>query len=436
MNTKDSKTHTSSNPSRPSFWRRPKFIIPCASIVAILLAVGAFAWGNSIYEANQKLDAESVLLKTDRTLAFGEKKTVTDFLEKLNGTLVEDIVIPSDRLGEIEVAFDYINIKNKRRTITFKLKVLDVTAPKIFGSSIYTVPIGYEGDLTDLILSGDDLDDHPRREVVGNYDLTRAGRYRVEYVVTDASGNQAKHPFILNVTSPTNITTPQATSDPVNLSKIIRQYKTDTTKIGIDVSQWQGEIDWEKVQAAGVEFAFIRLGYQVGFGGEYVLDPYFSDNMLAATELGLPTGVYFYSYADSVEEARAQARWIKSQISGYGVALGVAFDWENWSNFNQAGMSFRTINNVARAFLDEIDSGNHHRSEYTEGPAGYAALLYSSKNYLERIWDVPEYDTWLAQYYDRVTYDGDYRYWQLTDSGRVNGIYGDVDIDIMYLDEE
>lgn len=424
MNNDDNKISEVGGQQKPSFWRRPKFLVPCATILATLLVVGICAWGNAIYQADQKLDAESVLLKANRTMAFGEKRKVSDFLDNLNGTLVEDIEIIPDELGDMEVTFDYVNIKNKKRTIHFKVKVVDTTAPKIYGSDMYTVPVGYEGDLTDLILSGDDLDDNPQREIVGNYNINRVGRYNVEYVVTDAGGNQSKHSFVLNVTRPTTNNTPQTPSDSVGIKEIIKKHKTDKTKIGIDVSQWQGEVDWRSVKESGVEFAFVRIGYQAGFDEEYVLDPYFEANMKGATEAGLPVGVYFYSYANSVDEAQKQAEWIVEKIKDYPVELGIAFDWESWSEFNQAGMSFRTINKVATAFLDTVEKN------------GYKGLLYSSKVYLERIWDVPGYETWLAQYYDRVTYNGAYRYWQLSNSGRVDGIYGDVDVNIMYLDEE
>lgn len=385
---------------------------------------------------NEKLDTESVTLRENLVMELGETKKVSDFLENLNGTLVEDLEIQPEELGETEVNFEYINIKKRKRPAKFTVKVVDTTAPRIYGSYNYTLNVGHEGDLTDLMMSGDNVDDKPKREVIGNYDLNAEGEYKLEYVITDASGNQSVHPFTLNIVKPSGVSKPPAETEKLEIAEVIKKYKTKNTKIGIDVSQWQGEIDWQKVKDAGVEFAFIRVGYQKGFGGEYILDPYFQDNMLEASELGLKTGVYFYSYADSVDEAVRQAEWVKQQIKGYEVQLGVAFDWESWSDFNQAGMSFRTINKVAKAFLNKINEGEHHRSEEMKEEPGFKGLLYGSKVYLDRIWEVPEYETWLAQYYDHATYEGSYRYWQMSNTGRVDGIYGDVDIDIMYLEEE
>ena len=86
-------------------------------------------------------------------------------------------------------------------------------------------------------------------------------------------------------------------------------------------------------------------------------------------------------------------------------------------------MSLYTINKVATTFLDTLES------------FGYNGVLYSSKVYLERIWQPNNYPVWLAQYYDRVTYDGDYWIWQMSNTGQVTGINGDVDLNIMYLDK-
>ncbi len=207
------------------------------------------------------------------------------------------------------------------------------------------------------------------------------------------------------------------------LKEVVQKHKTSTTKIGVDVSQWQGKIDWPAVKDAGIEFAFIRLGYQTKFNSEYTLDPFFHQNVQAAQAAGLPIGIYFYSYADTVEQAKDQAEWIAEQISDYNIELGVAFDWESWSEFNIANMSLYTINKVATTFLDTLES------------FGYNGVLYSSKVYLERIWQPNNYPVWLAQYYDRVTYDGDYWIWQMSNTGQVTGINGDVDLNIMYLDK-
>lgn len=335
--------------------------------------------------------------------------------------MINDFEIDTHTLGPQEVTFEYINIKNRRRKSTFTITVADVTPPRVYGQSSYTITRGYDGDLTNLMLSGDDLDDHPVREIIGAYDVNKIGNYNLEYRITDASGNSTSHPFTLSIVEPSQSPSPPAptTSTPSTpLAEIIQQYKTQDTKIGIDVSSWQGDIDWNAVKQNGVEFALIRVGY--GYENQYFLDQKFQANITGATATGLPVGVYFYSYAASTDEARQQAEWVHEQIKDYTTELGVVFDWEDWSDFNQYGISFRTLNQIAQSFLDTTSSHGHK------------ATLYGSKYYLERFWQ-PTTPVWLAQYYNTATYAGDYWLWQQTDSGKVEGISGNVDVDIMYL---
>lgn len=117
---------------------------------------------------------------------------------------------------------------------------------------------------------------------------------------------------------------------------------------------------------------------------------------------GLPVGVYFYSYAKTVGQAKEQAKWVKENLKNYELQLGVAFDWESWNSFNTAGMSFYTINKAANVFLDTLQD------------AGYKGMLYSSKTYLEKIWYPTKHDTWLAQYNKAATYEGEYSIWQMS----------------------
>lgn len=392
-------------------------------IISLLFAISSV---NIIYRIveNHRLDTESVVLKPELVADYNSTVTISDFLESINGELVEDTAIPTDQLGSHEVAYEYTNVKGRRRSGNFTIEVIDRIAPRIYGGTSYTVYKDYTGDLTDLMLSGDNLDDRPRREISGTYDLGLVGNYELEYIITDASGNRTTQAFTLHVIDPPKDSsqTQPVIAPKLPITEVIAEHKTDRTKIGIDVSVWQGKIDWAKAKAAGVEFAFIRIGYQVGYGGEYVLDRYFEVNLAGATAVGLPIGVYFYSYADSITEATAQANWIIEQLHGRELKLGIAFDWEDWSNFNQTNMSFHTINQVANAYLDTVNA------------AGYHGSLYGSKNYMTNIWEPEKYPVWLAQYYDFVTYEGDYWIWQMSSSGQVPGIEGDVDLDIMYLE--
>lgn len=415
------------NPSKPKKSKKP-FIITAAIIIVLALIALTIVLVHDHLE-NERLDAESVLLKSDLTVEFGSELKVSDCLASLQGELVDDFAINTEQLGEQEINFEYINIKNRKRPSKLTLNVVDTVAPSVFGGDAYTLYTGYEGELTDLMLSVDNLDDRPAREIRGKYNLEKPGTYALEYVITDASGNQTVKPFTLTIIDPPENPSeePSGVTERIPISRVIRLHKTAQTRIGIDVSQWQGEIDWKKVKDAGVEFAMLRVGYQYGFGGENVLDPYFKANLDGAKSNHIPVGIYYYSYAKTPDEAKSQAEWVLKMLGNTDLELGIAFDWENWATFNSVKMSLYTINKTAEAFLSAVRD------------AEYKPILYSSKNYLELIWrpdqlaeKFDDFDVWLAQYHDYVTYRGDYQIWQMTDSGTVPGIEGPVDLDIMH----
>ena len=423
----------SQQPQPPQPSQKPKkskkpFIISTVIIVIVALIALTVVLVCDHLE-NQRLDAESVLLKSDLTVEFGSELKVSDCIASLQGELVNDFAINTEQLGEQEITFEYINIKNRKRPSKVTITVVDTVKPSIFGGDAYTLYTGYKGELTDLMLSVDNLDDRPTREIRGKYNLEKPGTYALEYVITDASENQTIKPFTLTIIDPPEDADeePESVTERIPISRVIRLHKTDQTRIGIDISQWQGEIDWQKVKEAGVEFAMLRIGYQYGFGGENVLDPYFKANLDGAKTNHIPVGVYYYSYAKTPDEAKSQAEWILNMLGGTELELGIAFDWENWATFNSIKMSIYTINKTAEAFFNVVRD------------VDYKPVLYSSKNYLDLIWQpeklaekFDDLDIWLAQYYDYVTYRGDYQIWQMTDSGTVPGIEGPVDLDIIY----
>ena len=363
-------------------------------VVIIVLIVGIVILQ---YKENRKIETEAVTLKENLTVEFGKNVKVSDFIENLKGTLINDTKIDTEKLGNTRVSFEYKNIKNKKKTAEFTIKVIDVTPPQIFSKSSYTVKVGDDKNLTDLLLSGDDIDDNPTREILGEYDLNVIGNYNLTYVITDSSGNQTKKEFVLHVKEKNNEKKDE--NKTIDITDVFKNYKTENTKIGIDVSKWQENIDWQEVKNAGIEFAMIRIGYQTEYDGECVLDPCFVANIEGAKAVNIPVGIYFYSYAKNVNQAIEQAEWVKENLRKYEIDLPIAFDWESWNSFNQAGMSFYTINKVANTFLDTLTK------------EGYKGMLYSSKVYLEQIWYPTQYETWLAQYNSRVTYEGDYSSW-------------------------
>ncbi len=195
---------------------------------------------------------------------------------------------------------------------------------------------------------------------------------------------------------------------------------------GIDVSKWNKEIDWEKVKEAGVDFVIIRCGYRGYTTGSLVIDPYFEQNIKGAQAAGLNVGVYFFTQAVTDVEAVEEASMVLSLIRNYHITYPVFIDTEGAGGNGRAdnlNVDKRTL--VCKAFCDTIESG------------GYNAGVYASKNWYNNRLNVEEledYYIWLAEYREAPTYEGYYDMWQYTSKGQIDGIEGNVDLNVSYLD--
>lgn len=364
-----------------------------------------------------------ITLKDDLTIKFTEEKHVSDFITSINGKIVDDYIIDSTKIGEKEVKFEFVNDDGIKVPYKYTIKIIDDIPPVIWLNNSYSITVGNNVDLVSKILCGDNEDGNPKRTIEGEYDYNTVGSYPLVFKATDRSGNTTEKKFTLNVKEKQpNTPKPDTPKTYTYFSDVVKNYKTEKTKIGIDVSGWQGDIDFEAIKNAGVEFIIIKVGSTKGIGGEYLTDSKFANNIKKANEYGIDVGVYFYSYANSVESAKKDAEFVLNKIKGYDVSLPIAFDWEDWNSFNKYELSFWELTNVANTFLDTVSE------------AGYSGMLYSSKSYLEKVWMKTEYDIWLAHYTKRTNYEGKYTYWQLCSDGKIDGINGEVDIDIMYID--
>ena len=345
---------------------------------------------------------------------------LSDLITSMNGHLIKDKKINTDKLGSYEVVFDYINDDDIKVNYSFSINVVDKRSPMISKPNVYNVNVNYDGNIEKDLFCGDNYDDNPKCYIEGEYDISKIGKYNVTFVGVDSSNNESRHNFVLNVRKKPKSSTSNNNSF-VNFSDLVEKYKTDKTKIGIDISHWQGNIDFQKVKEAGVEFVYIRVGRGNGIGGEYVIDKKFEKNIEGFNKVGIPVGVYFYSFANSVQDATEEAKWVLQHIKNYDVDLEIVFDWENWSSFQEFDLSFKKLTNLASSFGKVVKN------------KGYQAMLYSSKNYLENVWYPVDFPVWLAHYTDNTDYSGEYKVWQLCNNGRVDGIDDNlVDIDIMY----
>lgn len=188
-------------------------------------------------------------------------------------------------------------------------------------------------------------------------------------------------------------------------------------KKGIDVSQWQGDINWGAVNA---DFAILRAGY----GREKSqIDTKFEQNYKNAKAVGMPLGAYWYSYAMSPDEARVEARVFIDIIKGKQFEYPVYFDVEE---AKALALGRDRVSDIINAFLEEMEKN------------GYFAGLYMSASHLTNLttqYVKDRYAIWVAHYgVNKTTYTGQYGMWQYSSTGRVNGINGNVDMNECYVD--
>lgn len=343
-------------------------------------------------------------------------------IELLNG----DDYVDTDTLGEKKFTLKYLHDGKKYKkvlnyTITDNDKPILINVP-----STQTVTLNSEVNPCDKAVFADNYDKKPTCNIEGEYDTKQVGTYNLTYIISDSSNNTVSKKLTFNVIVPSNNTT--TTKKPTTtdtkrkkISEAIEQYKNDNTMIGIDVSRYQENIDFEKVKNSGVEFVIIRIGVQSGAKKDVSIDSYYLENIKKAKEAGLLVGVYLYSTAISPEIAKEQAKWVIKTLDGVKLDFPIAFDWENWQYFREYEISLYDLSKSYLSFAEEIEKN------------GYKAMLYGSKYYLENIWlDKGNYPVWLAHYTDKTNYSGDHIMWQYSAIGEVDGINNAVDLDVYY----
>lgn len=206
-----------------------------------------------------------------------------------------------------------------------------------------------------------------------------------------------------------------------------------TIKKGIDVSVYQGDINWQKVKADGIDFAFVRVGYR-GYGnaGTLCTDAKYESNIRGALDAGIQVGVYFFSQAITKAEAREEANYILQRINKYNITLPVVIDYEYASNSQgltgrlyKANLSVSEATDICRAFCATVEA------------AGYEGMVYANKSMLQNDLNAAkiakDYKIWLANYTNKTSYAGEYDFWQCSSSERIDGINGNVDYDFWYI---
>ena len=243
------------------------------------------------------------------------------------------------------------------------------------------------------------------------FTIPSASSFANRFTIPSAASLSSSYPSFITTSSVTPAATPASGG----------------TMRGIDVSAYQGVIDWNKVRQSGISFAIIRCGYRAYGSGQLSYDNYFDQNVRGAQAAGIKVGAYFYSAAVNVAEAREEANFALSKIRGYSMQLPVFIDMESPADGRAIGISVQTRTDVVKAFCSTVQA------------AGYKAGVYANKTWFNSYMNTPEltqYTIWLAHWvnasrsdYSRTRHD----IWQYTSSGSVPGISGRVDMNISYV---
>jgi GH25 family lysozyme M1 (1,4-beta-N-acetylmuramidase) len=195
--------------------------------------------------------------------------------------------------------------------------------------------------------------------------------------------------------------------------------------LGVDVSHHQKEIDWKRVAADGIDFAMIRVGYRGSEQGTLQEDTFFRDNITSAAAVGISVGAYFFSQATSEAEAIEEADYVIGALSGAAVTMPVVFDIEeaDGAASRTGDLTPEQVTSFARAFCDRVSE------------AGYTPMIYANTRWFiarMNLKDLSDYGKWLAQYFEYPAYPYEFAMWQYTNTGRVDGVKGDVDMNLAF----
>ena len=199
-----------------------------------------------------------------------------------------------------------------------------------------------------------------------------------------------------------------------------------TSYAGVDVSAFQGNIDWKKVKQSGIEFAIIRLGYRGYESGKLVEDDYAKKNLKNAKEAGLKIGAYFFSQALNIKETDQEIQFMLKILGDTELDMPIVLDWEIPANTARTrNMDSRTLTDIQRHFCGQMRD------------QGFQPMIYFNWHQSEHLYvlhDLEDYPFWLALYQDRMTYPWKVEMWQYSDKGRVPGINGNVDLNVYMPD--
>lgn len=278
----------------------------------------------------------------------------------------------------------------------------------------------------------DDTDREVELTVTGEVDNNTVGDYPIQMTIKDDAGNSKTIDVTVKVytkkPTPTKKPTSSATSSKSTSSTTAKKkttfadlknkYETGNAFIGIDVSKYQGNIDFNKVKDAGCHFVIIRMA--IYNNGKFGIDSKFEENYKKAKAAGLLVGVYYYSVDNTEKLMKEHCAELAKALKGKEIDFPVAYDFEKWKGFQKLKMNSSDLNNMFYLFCSEMES------------YGYDAMIYANPYFLRNWFKPGHYKIWLADWKTQPSYAGTFYFWQFSATGRINGINGDVDVNIYY----
>lgn len=324
--------------------------------------------------------------------------------------------------GIYTVTINAVDDYHNQSTASYNIVVRDNDPPMILASGENaTILKGSAFNIQNHIAYGDNADPNVSLKVDGTVNTAKVGKYPLHLTLEDYSGNKTEWDITVNVIA--KYPKEEESEDySYPFEDFLKDYKGKGRSFGIDVSSWQGDIDYEAVKNAGCEFVIMRIGYSDR--GRFILDNRFERNIEEAKKAGLKCGVYFFSYDANEEEMLKALEQVFEKLDGVELELPIVFDWEDFYYFQDYEMSFKDLNHLYDVFEEMVNR------------KGYEAMLYGSKWYLDTIWaHTDKRKIWLAQYSDEPTFEDPFAIWQLSDHGELDGIEGHVDLDILFETE-
>ncbi|MBR5421848.1 MAG: hypothetical protein IK115_11945 [Lachnospiraceae bacterium] len=297
----------------------------------------------------------------------------------------------------------------------------DTAAPIVLAvNAAPTIKIGDTFDVHKYIGYADDVDRHVEMEVSGEVNTAAEGTYPLQITLRDDAGHSTSQKMTVKVVTEFPPSTGYVGKTEA-FSDFINTYKTENTSVGIDISRWQEDVDFEKVKAAGCEFVYMRIG---GLDeGELYTDRYYEYNIAAAKAAGLKVGIYWHAEEGNARQVKASVDYLMTVLNGQELDFPIAYDWEDFMRFENHEMNLYDLNNNLDVFVSEVEKH------------GYTGCLYNSKYYLDTVWtSASKHPVWLAYYVSSLSDHSRYFMWQHGCTGRIDGVNGDVDLDVLYHD--